>query len=624
MLNKKWKMDAMDSSSSVISRGSEDRNKIGRGSGLLIGLVIAILMVNPMVLQRDLISQTVVDGNLSQNVAGEISGIPSTFKTFYDSSGNYIAYEEGSSGFDSNGVILTNWQGIPSYYSNFIARYVVEIYNYCLSNNNWSTSLLNKIKNQTAWLHANESQFGDHSIWLIRSTNNYELDMNTPWWSVGTNVLVIAAMLDSYSLFGNQNDLVSAWRAMKAYSYSMQEHGIATNWNGTHWYEEYACNTTLATGHPQHFLNGMLYALQGLYYIFEFNGSSLARSLFDNGVDSIKVHMKEFDTGMWEKYSITNPRSDGGTLAIRISLFNWLSKTISDPDIFDWYNRTKWMWDLPLSGYTPARIDIISNGNQVTTGIENLTDKKLYDGFWVGQTPSTMIVDLGEDKPIGFVGYYSPFLFSAPINWTLYSKTNDSGDWKERAIMANSYEYDKAVVFKEPFSARYLRFEFRDSNAFNAVIAIDEIVISNPSSTNLSRASLSIEEKRFNCTYGRVQGNVYNWTLISIDGGEWFNSSGNYTVWLIAGSHHFSFNHNGKFTNKTIEVIYATTVRCDTVVDYSLLLVILSIAGGAISSLLIGIYSVRRYRRHISLKGQYIAKGLRRESFFGNIRKKDK
>jgi len=622
MPDKRWNMSIVVPSLSVISSRRGNHQPIGRGSGLLLGLIIVILMVNPVILQRDLISQSRDEGNHSQNYASGVSSIPATFEPFYDSSGNYIGYEE-SSGFDSNGVILNSWQGGPTYYPNLIARYVVEIYNYCLSNDNWSTSLLNKIKNQTAWLHANESQYDDHSIWLLRSNNAYEISNTTPWWSVGTSNLIIAAFLDSYSIFGNQSDLDSAWRAMKAYAYPMQEHGFATNWSGKVWYEDYACNTTRTEGKPQHFLNGMLYSLQSLYYLYKFNGSSLARSLFDDGVNSIKAHMKEFDTGMWERYSILNPRADRDTMNIRVTLFDWLRKTTPDPEIYGWYNRTKWMWNLPSSGYTPASIEITSNGNPVTSGIEYLTDKSIYKGIWVGQTPSTMTVDLGEAKPIGFVGYYSPYLFSAPINWTLYSRTNDS-DWKERAVMANSFEYDKAVIFAEPFSARYLRFEFRDSHAYNAVLAIDEIIISNPSSTNLSQASLSIEDKRFNCTYGKVQGNVLNGTLISIDGGQPFISSGNYTVWLIAGPHNFTFNYNGKFTNRTIDVIYATTVRYDTVTDYSLLLMILAIAGGAVLTILICIYSVGRYRRHIAKNDQEAAKELRRESFKGDIRKKNK
>jgi hypothetical protein len=613
-------MSIVNPSLSVIPKGRGGRQPIGRSSVLLLGLVIAILIVNPMVLQRDLISQPGITEDPSDCASGDISGIPSTFKPFYDSGGNYLAYEEPA-GFDSNGVILTSWQGNVTYSPFLIARYTVEIYNYCLSHNNWGASLLNKIKNQTAWLHANESQYGDHSIWLFRYGNTREVNQTTPWWSTTTSSLVIAAFLDSYSLFGNQSDLASAWRAMKAYAHSMDDHGLATNWSGTVWYEEYACNTTGAVGNPQHFLNGFVSSLQGLYYLYEFNKSSLARSLFDDGVDSLKAKMREFDTGMWEKYSTTDPRATLDIMGVRMALFDWLRRTTSDPEIYGWYNRTIWMWNLPSSGYTPTGIEITSIGDSSGTGY--LTDKRLYQGTWVGHTPATMVVDLGKDRPISFVGYYSPYLFSAPVNWTLYSKTNGS-DWKERAVMASSFEFDKAVVFKDPFSARFLRFELRDSHAWDAIIAIDEIIISNASSSDLSQVSLSIEDKRFNCTYGRVQGNVLSGTSISIDGGEWFVSSGNYTVWLTAGSHLFSFKYNGMFTNKTIDVIYATTVRYDTVTDNSLLLMVLAIAGVAVVAILVSFYSVRRYRRHIAKKDLDVTRVLRRKSFRGDTSKKNK
>ena len=616
-------MSIVDSSLCAVLRGGGGRHQIGRGSCLLLGLVIAILIVNPMVLQRDLISQPGITEDLSDCAGSDISGIPSTFNPFYDSGGNYLAYEE-TAGFDSNGVILTSWQGNVTYSPLLIARYTVEIYTYCLNHNNWSASLLNKIKNQIAWLHANESQYGDHSIWLFRYGNTREVNQTTPWWSATTSSWVIAAFLDSYSLFGSQSDLASAWRAMKAYAHSMDDHGLATNWSGTVWYEEYACNTTRAVEDPQHFLNGLISSLQGLYYFFEFNGSSLARSLFDDGVDSLKLRMREFDTGMWEKYSVTDPRATLGIMSVRITLFDWLRRTTSDPEIYSWYNRTVWMWNLRSSGYMPTGIEVTSIGGSSGTGY--LTDKSLYQGAWVGHTPATMIVDLGKDRPISFVGYYSPYLFSAPVNWTLYSMTNTS-DWKERAVIANSFEFDKAVVFKDPFIARYLRFEFRDSHAWDSIIAIDEIIISNASSSDLSQASLSIEDKRFNCTYGRIQVNVLNGTSIRVDGGEWFTSSGNYTVWLIAGPHLFTFNYNGKFTNKTIDVIYATTVRYDAVpvvYDYSLLLIVLAIAGGAALAILIGIYSVRRYRRYEVKKDHGVTKELRGESFSGDIHKKNK
>jgi len=487
----------------------------------------------------------------------------STFRPFYFTDGNYMKYRGFNNDFDESGVILSYYNGKLEYSPLLIARYAVEIYHYWYDTND--STPLSEFRTQIEWLRANESRFDDLSIWFYRYANPYDENQTKPWWSALANSFIVGAFINSYILDEDLQDLAIAWRGLNAYRYPMEEHGIYSNWDDTIWYEESAYNESAAVQNPTRILNGFIYALGAPRYVYEFNGSTIALDLFNYGIIALKTHMHEFDTGMWQRYSISNYRASVGYLETHRVLFEWAANITGDEEIWAWYNRTLWMENLPKSGLVPVHIEATNEIDPIEYGIGRTIDKQLYNHYWHAYFPANLTVDLGYEAQISFVGYFSPYLDSAPRNWSLFSGT-DGNNWIHRATVVDSFEFDKAVVFNPSISARYLRFCFHNTPSWASFVDIDEIIISNPSPENLAQAVLSIEDHRFNHTYGEIRGSVPPGTMIQVDNGSWITSDGNYSFWLEDGSHYLSMKFNGQWLNQTVEIIYAATVTLNMTV----------------------------------------------------------
>ena len=461
--------------------------------------------------------------------------------------------------YDANGTFVYNYSGTWRYHPYMIGRIATEIYNDWYSTND-STPLA-KFRDQISWIRANEKQFGDHSVWYYNFTTGTRT--TDPWWSSLSNAWIIASLLDSYALDGNPIDLEIAWRGMKSFSYALEDHGVMTVWNGTSWYEEEGTNNSLVVAQPSHILNGMLFAMSGAKYMYLFNASGYAKQLFDDGLASVKAHAKEFDLGMWEKYSITNPRANPDYVALHTTQFNWMASETNDTDMRDWGKRSDWMMRLPSIGYSPVNITASSTVSPIGWNSDRLMDKERsvykYDRYWSGFLPTTLTLDLGSSKPINFIGYIGIGIGTSPKDWTLYT-SSDGVDWVLRGIFFNSTDQDKCIAFDNSIQAQYVRFIFNSNNLKSTVVGLDEIIIANLTADDLYEARVSIEDHRFNNVDGRLTGTVPAGTAIRIDGNlttSASGSNGSYCYSLPNGEYDIEFTYNGSNLNKTIFVKYA-------------------------------------------------------------------
>jgi len=484
-----------------------------------------------------------------------------TLVPYYWTNGNYPAYEAMGK-YDANGTHVFNASGIWLYHPYAIGRLACEIYNHWYYTND-STQLY-KFRDQIAWMRANEKQFGDHSIWYYNYTASAR--QTNPWWSSLANAWIIASLLDSYALDKNPIDLEIAWRGIKASQYSMEDHGVLTNWSGTVWYEEEATNNTLVVQTPSHILNGMIFSMSGALYLYEFNNSAYGKQLFDDGMIAINTHVKEFDLGMWEKYSIVIARANPPYVGLHTYLFDWLYDTTNDTNMHAWWLRSYWMTQLPSIGYTPSSITASSTVDPSSWGTDRLMDKQLtifsLNRYWSGYVPVTLTVDLGSSKSMNFIGFYGIGIGSAPGNFTIHTSL-DGSNWALRGTILNSTDQDKCLAFNDSIQAQYVKFSIKSTNANWSVVGLDEVVIANLSADFLYEAKVAIEDHRFKNVDGRLTGTVPVGTAIYIDGNlttDVGGSPGKYCYSLPNGGHSIQLRYGGIWLNRSMYVTFAQTV----------------------------------------------------------------
>jgi hypothetical protein len=103
-----------------------------------------------------------------------------------------------------------------------------------------------------------------------------------------------------YELDPDPEIIAFAEKILKSYQVPVSERGVLGQFKGyedIYWYEEKAVVP------PQHILNGMCYALIGLYDIHQAIPSlKQASTLWENGIRYLESTIHEFDTGNWSWY----------------------------------------------------------------------------------------------------------------------------------------------------------------------------------------------------------------------------------------------------------------------------------------------------------------------------------
>ena len=466
--------------------------------------------------------------------------------------------------FDSNGVIKTKLNGVFYYQPYWIAHFAAAAYyNFYHAN---KSIVLNDFRNQIAWLRNNETVFGNHSIWYYDFDNPWgdpNRDTN-PFWSALSNGFGIAAMLESYALDGIASDLSVAWRALLSYRCSLSDHGFATIWTGTIWFEEEADNSTPILATPSHILNGFMLSLECINYVYTFNSSAYALALFNEGISSLKSHLPEFDTGLWQRYSMLSRYISSAYMIIHRDCFTKLAAMTGDSFFSDWSDRSTWMYYLASSGYVPSSV---SASSSVTPGTESRLYNRsgIYSGdssYWGGyvseNAPANITYYLGTvAKAINFIGYYaSSYTDNSPRNWTLYS-SNDSSTWVQRAKVINSTDYDKGILLSPGISAKYVKISISSTILRTlTIVALGELIVSNMAVANMTQFNTSVSAHRFNSTDGQLTINQPIGSIVRIDNSSAW--SGNHTYYLSAGPHYLAFtDSNGYSTSQSATVIYA-------------------------------------------------------------------
>lgn len=112
----------------------------------------------------------------------------------------------------------------------------------------------------------------------------------------------LSVLARGYELTNNEDYIEFAKKIIIPYEFSIKDYGVKGKFKelkNVYWYEE------IAQIPHKHILNGMVYALNGLWEIYKVKPQLLnAKELFDQGINYIEKALPLFDTGKWSWYWI--------------------------------------------------------------------------------------------------------------------------------------------------------------------------------------------------------------------------------------------------------------------------------------------------------------------------------
>ena len=210
-------------------------------------------------------------------------------------SGNPLSWKT----FDKYGIVMADYRLIfgKQYNPITISQYALANFNYYVSTG--KKQLKEEFLKHADWLVEHQvitpNAFG---VW--RYNFNWEAyQCHAPWISAMAQGQAISVLVRAYVLTNEKSYLETARFALGAFEHSVDEGGVRfTDLDGNIFYLEYACES-----HPC-VLNGFIFSLYGLYDYYQITGSQNALSLFDDGIRTLKVRLKDYDTSDWSYYDL--------------------------------------------------------------------------------------------------------------------------------------------------------------------------------------------------------------------------------------------------------------------------------------------------------------------------------
>lgn len=196
---------------------------------------------------------------------------------------------------DKNGIILIEYVAHnlgKRYNPAAIALYALSQYNMFVDTGKDQYKEL--FLNHTNWLVDNLIDKGKFGVW------HYDFRWITPgyvcsppWISSMAQGLGISVLIRACEMTKNGKYLEVAKKALTSFEVPISEGGaLYIDKMGDVWYEEYACQKRAQV------LNGVIFALIGVYEMYECTKDKNAKAIFDKGVQTLKRRVSDFELNL--------------------------------------------------------------------------------------------------------------------------------------------------------------------------------------------------------------------------------------------------------------------------------------------------------------------------------------
>lgn len=124
-------------------------------------------------------------------------------------------------------------------------------------------------------------------------------NMTPPWRSAMAQGLALQVLTKAHRLTENPKYLQTARLLLNLFYIEVKDGGVSyKSQDGGWWYEEYADEG----GKESRVLNGMMFALMGIYDYYRYTHSTRAKYLFDQGVVALRRTLPLYDNGGYSYY----------------------------------------------------------------------------------------------------------------------------------------------------------------------------------------------------------------------------------------------------------------------------------------------------------------------------------
>ena len=153
------------------------------------------------------------------------------------------------------------------------------------------------------WMAENLKK-GDDAFWVWEHLFPMPIyGLNPPWASAMAQGEGVSLLLRAYELTKNQAFLRAARQAFQAFLFPVEQGGVTFfDSEGNVWFEEYPVTP------PPHVLNGMIFAMIGLYEFWRLTGDVDGHRLFVSGALTLSKFLPKFDAGYGSRYDLKTRR----------------------------------------------------------------------------------------------------------------------------------------------------------------------------------------------------------------------------------------------------------------------------------------------------------------------------
>ncbi|MBN2031004.1 hypothetical protein JW824_12265 [bacterium] len=145
------------------------------------------------------------------------------------------------------------------------------------------------------------------SDWLVDHQENgkwaynfeiHERSLQKGWISAMAQGQAISLLLRAWQFTEDSSYFQSAQESLSLFKLDLKENGVSFyESDSSIWFEEYP-----DPFNPTHVLNGHIWALFGLWDYYRVTHDSVARQLFDAGIQAVEDQIDCYDTGYWVLY----------------------------------------------------------------------------------------------------------------------------------------------------------------------------------------------------------------------------------------------------------------------------------------------------------------------------------
>jgi heparosan-N-sulfate-glucuronate 5-epimerase len=204
---------------------------------------------------------------------------------------------------DPQGIPMLNVAGKYIYSPVNVAEYGLQQYSYFIGTGN-ASGLVNAIS-VADWLVDHQDPANGKWYYNVDfPVGAMDVTLISPWSSAMAQGYAMSLLTRVYSQTGDAAYLASATAALAALEINVDQGGLAVDFHGHVYFEEYP------TTPPSFTLNGFLFTLLGLYDLSQQSPASPAAAMFRAGLETVKYALPYYDTKDVSAYHLghlTNP-----------------------------------------------------------------------------------------------------------------------------------------------------------------------------------------------------------------------------------------------------------------------------------------------------------------------------